>query len=204
MENCLLFKDLNKEEIEAIINNYGYIKYYKKGEYIFHQEDKPKDIFILDSGKVQVEKIDEKGKRTIANVFKEEGTIFGEVYLFIDHPYDYGCLALKDSRIIHINKDFLSNENIYKDGLKNNMLNILSEKAFYLNQKLLILAGMTLREKLINYLNFKEEDGLVELDLTRGDLADYLSTTRPSISRELIKMEEDGLIEISESIIKIL
>ncbi len=204
MEDSLLFKGLDKKEIEDIIKDFGYIKNYKKGDYIFEQEDRPRDIFILAEGKVLVEKIDESGKRTIVNIFKDPGTVFGEVYLYIDQAYDYGCLVLKDAEILHIRRQAFMDDLDYGKILRNNMLNILAEKAFYLNQKLLILGGMTLREKLINYLNFKEEEGLVRMDLTREDLADYLGTTRPSISRELMKMEEDGVIEISKNIIRIL
>ena len=40
--------------------------------------------------------------------------------------------------------------------------------------------------------------------MKREELADYLGTTRPSLSRELMNMQDEGLIEIDRSKIKIL
>jgi CRP-like cAMP-binding protein len=37
------------------------------------------------------------------------------------------------------------------------------------------------------------------LNMNREELADYLGTTRPSLSRELMNMQEDGLIDVSRS-----
>ena len=34
------------------------------------------------------------------------------------------------------------------------------------------------------------------IDMTREELAEFLGVTRPSISRELMKMQDDGLVEI--------
>ena len=35
--------------------------------------------------------------------------------------------------------------------------------------------------------------------MNREELADYLGTTRPSLSRELMNMQEEGLIEVTRS-----
>ena len=40
--------------------------------------------------------------------------------------------------------------------------------------------------------------------MKREDLADYLSTTRPSLSRELSKMADEGLIKVGGDCIEIL
>ncbi len=48
---------------------------------------------------------------------------------------------------------------------------------------------------------------LAELRQSRGisqkELADYLGTTRPSLSRELMKMQQEQLIETDRNTIKI-
>ena len=50
----------------------------------------------------------------------------------------------------------------------------------------------------------KAKDGVVKLNMNREQLAAYLGTTRPSLSRELSKMKEDGLIDIKKDAIIIL
>lgn len=162
-------------------------------------------MYVLVTGSVQVEKIDINGKRNIVNIFNEPGTVFGEVYLYLsDHPYDYGCLARKESKILEIRKEFFRGGSREERIMTQNMLGILSHKAFYLNQKLLIMGSFTLKQKIANYLLQKlEGSNEVELIYNREELADFLGTTRPSLSRELNKMEREGLISLNKNSIKI-
>ena len=39
--------------------------------------------------------------------------------------------------------------------------------------------------------------------MNREELSDYLGTTRPSLSRELMAMQDEGLIEVERSSFKI-
>ena len=44
---------------------------------------------------------------------------------------------------------------------------------------------------------------MIKLAMNREELADYLGTTRPSLSRELMKMQQEQLIETDKNMIKI-
>ena len=48
------------------------------------------------------------------------------------------------------------------------------------------------------------EDGVVQLKMNREELADYLGVARPSLSRALMKMQNEGMIEVDRTHIKIL
>lgn len=207
IRKSILFKGFKDSQIEEILNSkFCNILNIKKNAYVFQQEDNPTSMFVLISGSVQVEKTDVNGKRTIVNIFAEDGTVFGEVYLYLsDHPYDYGCLARKDSTVLSIDKEFFQGESFEQKKIVQNMLEILSEKAFHLNQKLLIMGSFTLRQKISNYLLQKvNQSKEVKLSYNREELADYLGTTRPSLSRELGNMERDGLLKLNKNSIEIL
>ena len=90
----------------------------------------------------------------------------------------------------------MSGDNFKNSKVVNNMLLILSEKAFYLNQKLLIQSGKTLREKLSRFFLSNSKESSLELEFNREELADFLGVTRPSISREIMNMKRDGLIDV--------
>ena len=47
------------------------------------------------------------------------------------------------------------------------------------------------------------EGDVIKLAMNREELADYLGTTRPSLSRELMKMQQEQLIETDKNMIKI-
>lgn len=203
-----LFIDFSEEEIEEmLIESESFTFYVEEGEYIFTQGDIPEYMYILVKGGVQVEKVDSSGKRSIVNIFREGGTVFGEVYLYLrENPYDYSCVAVLNSEIIAIPKKFfLSNrETNYQRRIRNNMLTVLSEKAFYLNQKLLVIGGSTIRQKIANYLiQMGDDSKKIKLKYNREELADFIGVTRPALSRELKNMETDGLIKLGKDFIEI-
>lgn len=195
-----LFKNLTKEEIDSFIKeNKGLRRSLKRGEEVFSQGETPNYLFILEEGSVVVENISENGNRSIVNRFSKPGTVFGEVYLYLpERSYDYSCVCDVDSTILAIPKTALvmSGDNFKNSKVVNNMLLILSEKAFYLNQKMLIQSGKTLREKLSRFFLSNSKESSLELEFNREELADFLGVTRPSISREIMNMKRDGLIDV--------
>ena len=65
-----------------------------------------------------------------------------------------------------------------------------------MNQKLRILGSGSLRERIVRFLvECQDSNGEIRMKLSREAMADYLNITRPSLSRELGKMQEEGIIE---------
>jgi CRP-like cAMP-binding protein len=80
-----------------------------------------------------------------------------------------------------------------------NMMRLLAEKNLHLNAKLQISSKRTIRDRVVQYLyTLSRETGStsVAIPFSRNDLADYLYVDRSALSRELGKMETDGLIRI--------
>lgn len=205
-----LFYGLKQGEIDLFLENSNYSeKIYKKNEPVFIQGKVPKYLFILQSGSVVVENVDQNGKRYIINEFNEPGTVFGEVYLYIRNTYDYSAYAMGDTKIMLIPREsmffgqeqkFAQKEAVMRKII-NNMLVVLSNKAFYLNQKLLISNSTSIREKLCKYILSNGKNGVLKMNFNREELSSFLSIPRPSLSRELMNMQKDGLITINRNVI---
>jgi cyclic nucleotide binding domain protein len=215
LKKSILFENISDEEIEEILEkSNSKVVSIKKDEYLFYQEEESKNLFILIEGIVQIEKVDANGKRMIMNRFDEVGTMFAEVYVyFSDKLYDYSCIAVKNSKILAMPKEFLLNiddlTQKYNYKLTQNMLKILSRKAFFLNQKVLILSSFTLRQKIASYLLQRvRECGLkgkpLDLLFKREELADFIGTTRPSLSREMLQMQDDGIIRLNKDTFEVI
>lgn len=205
-----LFYGLKQGEIDLFLENSNYSeKIYKKNEPVFIQGKVPKYLFILQSGSVVVENVDQNGKRYIINEFNEPGTVFGEVYLYIRNTYDYSAYAMGDTKIMLIPREsmFFGQEQKFEQKeavmrkIINNMLVVLSNKAFYLNQKLLISNSTSIREKLCKYILSNGKNGVLKMNFNREELSSFLSIPRPSLSRELMNMQKDGLITINRNVI---
>ena len=199
-----IFKNLTEKDLKILEENIKIEeKTYEKGSYIFNQGDIKGDLYFLIEGSILVAKFDSNGKRSIIQTFNNKG-IFGEVYAYLNEPFDFSALVQKKSKILVI-KEFrnLINEFMPKSFLIN-YINLISKKCLVLSQKNQITNQFTLRQKIANFLLIEEKDNKIKLKQTREELADFLSTTRPSLSRELSNMADENIIKISGKDIYIL
>lgn len=199
-----IFKNLKEKDLQILKENIKIEeKIYEKGSYIFKQGDIKEDLYFLKEGSILVAKFDSNGKRSIIQAFNNKA-IFGEVYAYLKEPFDFSALVEKKSKIIVI-KEFrnLINETMPKSFLIN-YIDLISKKCLALSQKNQITNQFTLRQKIANFLLIEEENEKVILKQTREELADFLSTTRPSLSRELYSMDEENIINIKGREIEII
>lgn len=205
-----LFAHMSDGDIErCLLCSRSEAKTYEKDEPIFFQHEAPRKLFILLEGSVAVCSDSFSGKRSIIATFSQPGELFGEVFLFLEKgEYDNYAQAVVPSKVLLMPKEFLYHTcgvNCgYHTVLISNMLSILAGKAYYLNQKLQVLSGSSLRQKIARILlQNASGDGTVAFAMNREELADFLNVARPSLSRELMKMQEEGLLQIDKRQIKI-
>ena len=198
-----LFKTLSDRDIKLIEEKkIVEEKIYQKEETIFRVGDIRRDTYYLIEGSVLVYKIDSNGKRFIIKKIKKPD-VFGEVYSYLKEPFDFSAQAEITSKILVIH-DF---ESIFTFGSKEflkSYIDILSRKCLELSRTNQVTSQASLRQKIAKYLVLREENGFYQSDLSREEWADILSTTRPSLSRELSNMVDDGLIEIKDKKIRII
>ena len=208
LRKCPLFTGMTEEEINYLLSwcKAETIEL-KRDSYLFHQGDIPEKLPILLSGRMLVGNDTSSGKRRVVATIEEPGTIFGEIFLFLNRKeYENHAQAAEDSRILLLpgwiffakpEGRMEQRERELHDKILSNLLTVFAQKAYYLNQTLQILTLGNLRQKIARlFLNHQEENGRVGLQMNREAMASYLNTARPHLSRELMKMQEEGLIEI--------
>lgn len=203
--NSPLFSGMTEDEIQGCLQcSKSEIISYEKDEMIFCQNDEPVKLHVLVDGSVAVCNDTVSGKRSIIAAFDRSGELFGEVFVFLGRKeYDHYAQAVTPAVVLQIPKDFLyhtcGDDCGYHARLISNMLSILAQKAYFLNQKVQILSCSSLRQKIAKILLKNcHPDGKVTLSMNREELADFLNTARPSLSRELMNMQDDGLIRIQK------
>ena len=205
LKNTKLFIGLNEEEILTCLKSIDFnIEEFEKDETIFHVGDKAKHINVLIDGAVSICRDSMDGKRSIVAIFNTVGAIFGEVFLFLENKgYEHYAKAASKVKLLKISKDYLfegSKEGKdYHKVFLGNMLSDLAFKNYYLNRKVQILSCSSLRQKIAMFLiQNMDRDKRCISGLGREEMADLLNTARPSLSRELMKMQEEGIIEIDK------
>lgn len=209
LEQSKLFQTITRTELERILKcSKAVTKKYPAGTYIFEQEGVPTKLFLLLEGQIQICKDFTSGKRDVLYLV-EAGNVFGEIFLFGDRKrYWYDAVAVTDVTVLEMPWDFFyhfcSNACDHHKQLTQNMLEILSEDNFKITRKLHIVSTSSLRERIAIWLiDSMDEKGNVKLKMNREQLADFLGVARPSLSRELMRMQKDGLIRVDRKLIEI-
>lgn len=210
LENLALFEKLNSDEISrSMVCAQAKIEHYQKNTYIFCQEDKPTRLYFVLSGTVLLGQVNASGKQNCLE-YIGEGQGFGEVDLFLgNESYRYFAAAKSEVAVLAVSRHFF-----YGTCAKNcehhhkiifNLLRIFAKEADRNTRKLHLLTSGSLRQRIAGYL-LEQSGGRmeVELKMKREELAAYLNTARPSLSRELSWMQDMGVIRlVSRSRIRI-
>ena len=186
-----------KNLFEGAKNYEKYLNYYNynKGAIIFFEGDLCKYVCIIKKGEISITTSNYYSIMEINNL--KENEMFGDsLILASDNRYLGTVKANKDTTLIFISRDnwikLLKDEVILK-----NYLEIVSNKVFKIQSKVKILSQKSIRDKILFYL-LSESKRLNNKKIkikSKEALALYLNIPRPSLSRELIKLKEENIID---------
>ncbi len=194
-----LFNGISEKELIRLLDTNNYKENnYKKGEILAQQHEVCNRLIILIKGSVRAEMINDGGKVIKVEDIKSPNPL-AIMFLFgKKNRFPVEVTANEDCETLIISKKTLLS--LFQDNkqLLQNFLDISSDYATRLSSKLTFLSFKTIRQKLAGYLlDLSMGESMFDLDRSQNDLAEYFGVTRPSLSRELAKMQQDGLIEIS-------
>ncbi len=200
--------NMNDKEIENVLTNIPYnINEYGTGDVIAIEGDNCHSLGIILEGDIEIHKSFASGKNVTINHF-ETGNIFGEALVFSgEHLYPATIISSTHSKIMFIQRNEIVLLMTLDTRIIDNFMGVLSNRILMLNQRLTNLAMDSLRKKISNMLLMeytKQKSTYLTLPYSRKKMAEMLNTPRPSLSRELVKMKEDGLIDFFKNSIKIL
>ena len=96
---------------------------------------------------------------------------------------------------------------VFHHQLIENMVTIIAQKNRDLIRKVEVVSKRSIREKLLAYLSIQaqaQQSRYFEIPLGRVELAEYLCVDRSALTRELVKMKADGLIDYDKNCFRIL
>lgn len=208
LEECVLFKNLEREEILNTLKSIEYnTKNYEHEDVIAIEGDDCQSIGIILDGNIEIHKSYSSGKVVTISHFKQ-GNIFGEALVFSGrHKYPATIISSNNSKIMFLNRDDIIKLMTINPQVLNNFVAVLSNRILMLNDRITNLSLDTLRKKITNILLLeygRQKSQYITLPYSRKKMAELLNTPRPSLSRELVKMKEEGLIDFHKNKIKII
>lgn len=201
-----LFNGLPPEQVDHIVR-IVVKKHFNRGETIFFEGDKGTGFYMVESGKVKIYKMSLSGKEQILHIFGP-GEPFGEVPVFHGQPFPATAEALMKSSLLFFPRDKFIQLVHETPSIALNMLAVLSMRLRRFASQIESLSLQEVPARLAGYLMYlSEEQGntdVIELEISKGQLASLLGTIPETLSRIFAKMSEEGLIAVDGRTIRIL
>ena len=162
----------------------------------------------MNSGKIRIYRLSDTGKEQLIRILLP-GEFTGELALLKEGIYEAYAEAIDPVKICSIqHKDFMRLLLDFPE-ISVKMLKVLAGRLGSSEQQTAWVTTETVRNRLIHFLlrsqQTKNHLQLVELGMSKKNLASYLGTTSESLSRELTRLEKEGAIaEIGHGVIQLI
>jgi CRP-like cAMP-binding protein len=198
-----LFFSIDEKQCQKFFDNFPpVIIQFEKDEVIVRRNEHFHKIGLILKGKATVHQDTSYGTSNVITWLDELDT-FAEVLMFIPtESYPTSITATTTTQVLFIEPSQITQ---VKDAIKDvqhtlllNITKLIAQKAFLLHNKVEILTIKSIKAKICHYiLHESDKQGLdkFEISLNRDQMASYLHVSRPSLSRELKKLQDEKVIK---------
>ncbi|MGP1569533.1 MAG: Crp/Fnr family transcriptional regulator [Eubacteriales bacterium] len=211
LHKSILFKDLTKEDLKnCLVALNAHEKHYKKGETVLYSGDTTDYMGLVLNGSVTIESNDIWGNCSILS-HVSSGNFFAETYALLPNEVLLvDVIANEDCKILFFNIKRLFSDITtfpFKEKVLKNLLIISSYKNLALSKRNFHTVSKSSRKRLLSYLNaiaVQKHSSEFDIPFNRQQLADYLNLERTNMSKELTRMQKDGIIQFHKNHFKII
>ncbi|RLB67464.1 MAG: Crp/Fnr family transcriptional regulator [Deltaproteobacteria bacterium] len=204
LKHSPFFAGLSDSDLDALMG-IARIREHPRGELLFSEGEEAVGFFVVLDGKAKVYKLSSDGKERILHVIHPGGT-FAEAAIFGDGLYPAYAEPLQVSKLLFLPKDE------FLDLLMNNgriSINMIAGLSRFLRQFANQIEDLTFKDvpsRLARYLMelSRGTKQIVELPISKSQLASNLGTVSETLSRTFRKLSEDELISVAGKKVEIL
>lgn len=179
-------------EFSALIRTAGQPVSIKRGQALFSGGDPADAVFVITSGVVRSSMMLSDGRRQVLG-FHEAGDLLG---ITVAEQHFHSAEAVTATQLQTVSRVWLLGLFDVQPHLCLSLITIASRSMEAARRHLVLLGRMTARERLCTFLieRLKGEGGVVELPMSRIDIADYLGLTIETVSRTITQLRFEGVI----------
>ncbi|MCD8409856.1 Crp/Fnr family transcriptional regulator [Tenacibaculum finnmarkense] len=193
-------KSLTKDELVRVAGCKT-SKIIKKGTVLFEEGEHINGVFCVKKGICKISKMSDNGRDQIVNLI-QKGDLLGERSLINDEASNLKAIAINDMEICFIPKeeivrDLEENQKFTMDILKTMASSLKTADDFIVD-----MAQKTVKQRLAStLLNLdrkftKNENGALDIQLSREDIANIIGTATESAIRLLSEFKKKKLIDL--------
>lgn len=197
-----LLSNLSREEVQILATR-TVRKLFSAGELLFSEGEPCSGLHIISRGKVRIFKTSVNGREQVLAV-NVPGESVAELPVFDGGPYPASAVAAEDTEIAFISRRDFHAYCVEHPEVPLKVLSVVGARLRRLVGIIEELSFTTIRERLIALLvklaqseGKKTERGIeFLLPSTHQELANQLGTVRELISRNLMRLQAEGLLEV--------
>jgi CRP/FNR family cyclic AMP-dependent transcriptional regulator len=208
LKGVALFVDLSEKEV-AFLAEHSTLRQFSSNELIFSEGDPCSGLFIIQTGAVRIFKTAASGREQILGVERAGNTI-AELPVFDGGTYPASALAVEESELLFVRKEDFRALCLQHPEVALKVLKVVGRRLRGLVGIIEELSFTTVRQRLIVYLlrlvgtNAATRKAVeLELPVSHQELAAELGTVRELVSRNLSRLQAEGLIKIQARSVQI-
>jgi CRP-like cAMP-binding protein len=166
---------------------------YDAGSSIYNEGECPKGVFIVEEGLVGLTYISANGSESLLRVFTT-GNIFGHRSLLAEEAYHANAMALKDTKILFIDK--MNADRVFKNqpDVMMIIIRIMARDLKNAEIRLRNMASKKVTGRIIEALIFLKNKN-PQYSWTRREIGEFCGAKTETVSRVLGQLEKKNLIE---------
>lgn len=203
LERSRLFHGLTASQIEDLLEKipHRFVRYEKK-EILFRPLEAADQVGVILYGNIQSYKLFPNGNQiNVAN--RRAGDLIGAAAaLSVQGKYPFGVVALENTQVLLFHRDDFLKLLQADDRLMKNALSEISSITYMLQQRLELLSYHGINQKIVFYLLSEALQNDISTIPIPGSMTKWalmMNVSRPSLYRELKKLEDQGMIQILQS-----
>ncbi len=205
---CPLFKDVDLNKAEHIINSYKLkISDYKTNAVVMLRGEEYKNLLILMEGEISAEIHNINGKTLKIETIKFPDALATAILFAEDNTLPVTIIAHTDLKVISIPKKCIIALCQESKKFLSNLLSDGGNKIAFLAEKIRLFKFNSIKQKIAGYLlnlSNKHKTDKIKLFYTREQLANLFGVERPSLSRIFSELYDNGILKLKNRIIYIL
>jgi CRP/FNR family transcriptional regulator len=202
LEKTALFSSLSQPELQLLAAR-TVRKMFSAGEVLFNEDEPCKGLHIISRGQVRIFKTSSSGREQVLAV-NVAGESVAEIPVFDDGPYPASAMAIEETEIAFISRKDFRDYCLAHPEVALKVLAFVGARLRRLVSIIEELSFTTTRQRLVSVLvrlaqshGRKTERGIeVLLPGSNQELANQLGTVREVISRNLMRLQAEGLVEV--------
>lgn len=196
-----LFANLTDGEMRALCARASK-RHFGRGESLFSEGDRCHGLFVVATGKIRIFKLSASGREQVL-AMEGPGSSFAELPVFDGGVYPASASAVIDTEVLFISRQDFQNYCREHPDVALKVLAVVGSRLRRLVAIIEDLSFATVRQRLISMLLRLAQGGIhtkqgirLELTATHQDLAAELGTVRELVSRNLSRLQAEGLLEV--------